>query len=164
MTDPGRQTMDWLLTNRPSGAVGAAGAGTGLSVGGERGRGAPDRAGPLPPMCGRFCRTAWGEGGRRKPGSVAVWTGARLCFCVLGRTSCHADRGHRQHGTFCNLHPLRRRGRRWTYICLGPFPIALEHGLARWRRIKAPLVTGEVPPALLPTARPSGGGELFRTG
>lgn len=50
------------LTNRPSGAVGAEGAGTGLSVGGNRGRGAPDRAGPPPPMRGRLCRAVWGEG------------------------------------------------------------------------------------------------------
>ena len=85
MTDPGRQTMDWLLTNRPSGAVGAEGTGTGLSVGGKRGRGAPDRAGPLPPMRGRFCRAVWGEGDRSQPGSVAVWTGAPL-FGVHGRT------------------------------------------------------------------------------
>jgi hypothetical protein len=127
---PHSKTMAWPLTTRPSGAVGAEGAGTGLSAGGSRGRGAPDRAGPPPPMRGRLCRAVWGEGGRSKPGSVAVWTGARLFFCVHGRTSCHADRGHRQHGPFCNLYPLRRRGQRWTSICLGLFPIALEHSLA----------------------------------
>jgi len=55
-------------------------------------------------MRGRFCRAGWGEGGRSKPGSVAVWTCARFCFCVHGRTSCR--RSQRPPPAWPFLQPL----------------------------------------------------------
>jgi hypothetical protein len=104
-TLPTQKTMDWLLTTRPSGAVGAEGAGTGLSVGGNRGRGAPDRAGPPPPMRGRLLPRGMGGGGAAV--SPAAWPcgRARRRLACTAAPRCHADRGHRQHGSYFAIPP-----------------------------------------------------------
>lgn len=100
VADPTQKTMDWLVTNRPSGAVGAEGAGKDCQSGGTGGGGPPTGQAPRPPCVAVFATRYGGRGRRSKPGSVAVWTCARLVVGVHGRTSCHADRGHRQHGSF----------------------------------------------------------------
>ena len=131
--DPGHATTDLLLTNRPSGAVGAEGDGTGLSVGGKGGGGPPTGQAPRPPCAAAFAARDGGRGRRRQPGSVAVWTGARLC---LWRARPHPvatlAEATAQHGLY-GVIPIRyvaveKPGLTYAF---GLFPIALKYGSAR---------------------------------
>jgi hypothetical protein len=123
--------MDWPLTNRPSGAVGAEGAGSGCLSAGEKGEGGPRPGRPPAPHCAAdFAARYGGRGRRRKPGSVAVWTGAPS-FGVHGRTPWpRSQRPPPARPLWGNTNPLRRRNRRWTYICLGLFRL---HWNMAWR-------------------------------
>lgn len=143
--------MDWLLTSRPSGAVGAEGAGTGWSVGGNRGRGAPDRAGPLPPMRGCVCRAVWGEGGRSQPGSVAVWTGAPFFW----RARPHPDATLAEATVSAAPFEISTR---YVAVTDDGRPYALDFFRLHWNRTwrdddesKRHSKLAKSPPALLPT-------------
>ena len=75
---------------RPDGAC-AGGRGKG-------GGGPPAGQAPRPPLRGLVLDAQWGEGGRCKPGGVAVWTCAPpLVYGVQGRTPWPRQRRLTQH-------------------------------------------------------------------
>jgi hypothetical protein len=129
----------WISTITPhsknNGLVvdpGAEGAGSGCLSGGKGGGGPPAGQAPRPPCAAVFAARYGGRGRRRQPGSVAVWTGARLC---LWRARPHPvatlTEATAQHGSY-GVIPIRYVAGiddGLTYA-FGLFPIALGHGLA----------------------------------
>ena len=85
-TEVTQKTMVLPLTTRPPGAVGAEGAGTGLSAGEKGGGGPPAGQAPRPPCAAVFAAR---DGGRGAVLSPAAWQCGRARAFAFACTAAH---------------------------------------------------------------------------